>query len=135
MKRTFIDAPSSVRCTYDVVLRDKSLAQCGRRRVSDNPTYCKQHLKIWLEQQQTRHTETAIMNRHTRAVATNVNVSVLSSCVDATRAARQRITVVREGLTEDGYGPDGKLLSDLDSADAYLGEVMGQLQIIIRDAK
>lgn len=70
-----------------------------------------------------------------RAVTANVNVSVLSSCVDATRVARQRIAVVREGLAEDGYGPDGKLLSDLDSADAYLGEVMGQLQIIIRDAK
>lgn len=66
---------------------------------------------------------------------TNVSLSVLRACVDATRAARQRIAVVREDLAEDGYGTDGKLLSNLDSADAYLSEVMGQLKIIIRDAK
>lgn len=41
-KRHFRDAPNNVRCRADIVLRDGSKAQCGRKR-SGNSIYCWQH--------------------------------------------------------------------------------------------
>lgn len=45
MPRRFIDALQDVRCKHDVMLRDKSLAQCGRR-VMEGRTLCWQHARI-----------------------------------------------------------------------------------------
>jgi hypothetical protein len=42
--RVFVDALLDERCTATIVLRDKSEAQCGRRRASG--TLCKQHYEM-----------------------------------------------------------------------------------------
>lgn len=43
-RRQFVDATGADRCHADVTLRDKSLAQCGRRAVVGE--LCTQHAKI-----------------------------------------------------------------------------------------
>ncbi len=44
MKRRFVDAPSDERCRWTCILKDRSEAQCGRRKTIGN--LCTQHSKI-----------------------------------------------------------------------------------------
>lgn len=44
MKRRFIDAPSELRCEWEITLRDGSKAQCGRRKAVRN--LCTQHANM-----------------------------------------------------------------------------------------
>lgn len=46
MTRRFIDAPSELRCSWTVTLRDGSEAQCGRYRRLGDPQLCTQHAKM-----------------------------------------------------------------------------------------
>jgi hypothetical protein len=47
-RRIFIDAREDERCLATILLRDKSTAQCGRKRAVGK--YCKQHEKILSKQ-------------------------------------------------------------------------------------
>lgn len=43
-KRRFVDAPTDLRCQWDITLPDGSKAQCGRRHTNGN--LCTQHAKM-----------------------------------------------------------------------------------------
>lgn len=45
-KRSFKDAPADLRCQWDITLRDRSKAQCGRAR-KPGRQLCAQHQKIY----------------------------------------------------------------------------------------
>lgn len=44
-RRRFVDAPTDLRCQWDITLPDASLVQCGRRHTDGR--FCTQHTKMW----------------------------------------------------------------------------------------
>lgn len=47
MSRTFKDAKDGERCTFNITLKDKSRAQCGRKQVRDH--VCLQHYRVTIK--------------------------------------------------------------------------------------